>query len=247
MPVFTCEQIRSLNNLEIEVYNYVITHMEKVLKLKIREVADEVHVSTTTVLRFCAKMGCDGYAEFKFKLKDYMQEKHQDVKKEDYTLLINFIKHIQEEEFDALLDRAVDMIMKRTTILFYGIGSSGTLGKYGARYLSDVGKYAQYIDDPFYPIPSSYNDNCVLIALSVSGESREVLEEIKQYKEKGTKIISITNTDNCTIARMADVAIAYYMPLVKLEREYNITTQVPLVLILETLGHKIQHRLANEA
>lgn len=128
--------------------------------------------------------------------------------------------------------------------MFYGIGSSATLGKYGARYFSDVGKYAQYIDDPFYPIPKNYNDNCVLIALSVSGESREVIEEIRQYKEMGTKIVSITNTDNCTIARMADLAIAYYMPLVKLDREYNITTQVPLVLILETLGHKIQYRLS---
>lgn len=102
--MFTCEQIRSLNNLEIEVYNYVITHMDRMLRMKIREVADETHVSTTTVLRFCAKMGCDGYAEFKYKLKDYMQAKHQEPKKEDYTLLINFIKHIQVEEYDVLLD-----------------------------------------------------------------------------------------------------------------------------------------------
>lgn len=244
--MFTCEEIRSLNNLEIEVYNYVLTHMDKVLKMKIREVADETHVSTTTVLRFCAKMGCDGYAEFKFKLKDYMQTKHQEPKKEDHTLLINFIKHIQVEEYDTLLDQAVDIILSRENLLFYGIGSSSTLGKYGARYFSDVGKYSQYIDDPFYPIPQKYNDNCVLIALSVSGESREVIEEIRQYKEKGTRIISITNTDNCTIAKMADLAIAYFMPLVKLDREYNITTQVPLVLILETLGHKIQYQLAQK-
>ena len=244
--MFTYEQIQALNNLEIEVYNYVLTHMEKVLNMKIRELADEVHVSTTTVLRFCAKMGCEGYAEFKFKLKDYLQEKKKVPGHEDYTLLTNFIKHIQEEEYDQLLEQAVDMIMSSDTVVFFGIGSSGTLGKYGARYFSDVGKYTQYIDDPFYPIPDRFMHNSILIVLSVSGEGREIIEEIKQYKSLNTRIISITNSENCTVARMADFSITYYMPLVKLERDYNITTQVPLVLILETLGHKIQKRLMEE-
>lgn len=243
--MFTYEQIQSLNTLEIEVYNYVLTHMEQVQHMKIRELADEVHVSTTTILRFCGKMDCDGYAEFKYKLKDYRQNRRDVSEHEDYTLLTNFIKHLQEAESDQLLNQAVDMIMSSENVIFFGIGSSGTLGKYGARYFSDVGKYTQYIEDPFFPIPDRFMGNSLLIVLSVSGEAKEVIEEIKQYKELHTKIISITNSENCTVARMADLSITYYMPLVKLNRQYNITTQVPLVLILEALGHKIQKRLAD--
>ena len=67
--MFKYEQVKDLNDLELEVYNYIMRHQEKVLEMKIRELAEGSHVSTTTVLRFCKKMGCNGYSEFKVKYK----------------------------------------------------------------------------------------------------------------------------------------------------------------------------------
>ena len=69
--MFKYEQVKDLNDLELEVYNYIMRHQEKVLEMKIRELAEGSHVSTTTVLRFCKKMGCNGYSEFKVKYKMY--------------------------------------------------------------------------------------------------------------------------------------------------------------------------------
>ncbi|MEG1732504.1 MAG: MurR/RpiR family transcriptional regulator [Longicatena sp.] len=244
--MFSYEQIQSLNNLEIEVYNFVLVHMNEVMNMKIRELADEVHVSTTTILRFCSKMECDGYAEFKYKLKDYMQANKKISCKEDFTLLSNFITHVQGNEFDCLLERVTEKILASNYVVFFGIGSSGTLGKYGARYLSDVGKYAHYIDDPFYPQVDNRDKDCVMIVLSVSGESKETIEQVKNYKENKAFIISITNSENCTVAKMADISITYYMPLIQLDRLYNITTQVPLLLILEMIGRKVQNKLIEE-
>lgn len=48
--MFTYEQIQSLNDLELAVYSYVIMHMEKCVHMKIRELADKVHVSTVLPL-----------------------------------------------------------------------------------------------------------------------------------------------------------------------------------------------------
>ena len=50
--MFNAETIQSLNDLELEVYNYVIRQPEKVQYMRIREFAEEAHVSTSTVLRF---------------------------------------------------------------------------------------------------------------------------------------------------------------------------------------------------
>lgn len=241
--MFTYEEIQSLNSLEIEVYNYVLVHMEDVLRMKIRELADEVHVSTTTILRFCTKMGCDGYAQFKWKLKDYMQEHRHKPNQEDYTLQINFIRHMQSAEFNERLERIAQDIVDSDYVTFFGVGSSGTMARYAAHYISDFGKFVHYIDDPFYPIPENIHKNPVFIVLSVSGESQFVLEQIQLHKEQHEKIIVLSNSENCSAARMADEAIGYYMPLLKLQREYNVTTQVPLVLILESIGHKVQRLL----
>ena len=73
--MFTAEKIQSLNELELEVYGYIMQHKNAISYMRIREVATEAHVSTTTVLRFCKKMGCDGYAEFKLKMKEYNKQK----------------------------------------------------------------------------------------------------------------------------------------------------------------------------
>lgn len=55
--MFSVEQIKTLNNLELEIYEYVIKNPNKVKYMRIRELALEVHASTSTILRFCQKMG----------------------------------------------------------------------------------------------------------------------------------------------------------------------------------------------
>ena len=66
--MFTHEMIKSFNQLEMDVYNYIISNEEKVVYMKVRELAEEVHVSTTTILRFCKKVGGGGILYFGLKL-----------------------------------------------------------------------------------------------------------------------------------------------------------------------------------
>lgn len=57
--MFTHEIVKSFNQLEMDVYNYIVQNEEQVIHMKVRELADAVHVSTTTILRFCKKAGCE--------------------------------------------------------------------------------------------------------------------------------------------------------------------------------------------
>lgn len=58
---------------------------------------------------------------------------------------------------------------------------------------------------------------------------------------KGSKIISIINNTLSTIAKISDLNITYYVTAEFFE-EYNITTQVPVVYILESMAREI-HKL----
>ena len=51
--MFRYEVIQSLNNLELSLYEYIMKNSKKVIYMRIRELAEEAHVSTTTILRFC--------------------------------------------------------------------------------------------------------------------------------------------------------------------------------------------------
>ena len=72
--MFSYEVIQSLNSLELTLYEYIMTNSKKVIYMRIRELADEAHVSTTTIFRFCKKLNCEGFSEFKLKFKMYIEE-----------------------------------------------------------------------------------------------------------------------------------------------------------------------------
>ncbi|MFE8700488.1 MurR/RpiR family transcriptional regulator [Cytobacillus sp. FJAT-54145] len=240
--MFTSEMISSFNELETSLYNYIIKNADKVIYMRIRDLADETHVSTSTILRFCRKLNCEGFSEFKVKLKLYLDKtKESQVKSSQYSLS-EFMERTLKGNFETVIKDAASLIVKSDNVIFIGTGSSGILAEYGARYFSSLGKFSMYVKDPYIPIHANYLHNSTTIALSVSGENSFTISHLNQLKQKGSNIISITNNKHSPIAKMADINISYYVT----EEWYktsNITTQIPVVYILEETAREV-HKLS---
>ncbi|MGV8927510.1 MAG: MurR/RpiR family transcriptional regulator [Ewingella sp.] len=245
--MFSYKEISTLNELELMVYNTIIQNTGKVMYMTIRELADVAGVSTTTVLRFCKKMHCEGYSEFRIRLKLYLGQDEKPPVSFGISEIISYFKSINNSEFDELLDLATLQIANAQRIIFVGIGTSGALGKYSARFLSNIGKFSTYIDDPYYPINSDMYQDALAIILSVSGETEEIIRIASQFRLQNCKIISLTNSENSTLARMADLNISYHMPPILLEGQYNITTQIPVLYIIETICKKLPTLITSKA
>ncbi|MGE9551624.1 MurR/RpiR family transcriptional regulator [Erwinia amylovora] len=241
--MFTHHTLATLNGLELQVYNYAIKNREKVMYMTIRELADAAAVSTTTVLRFCKKMNCDGYSEFRIRFKLYLEQEQQLPGQSGISEIVSFFKSINNTEFETLIAEAVNLLIKAERIIFVGAGTSGTLGKYGARFFSNVGKFSSYIDDPYYPVNSDRYKDAVAVILSVSGETPEILRLATQFSLHHCQVISVTNNDNSSLARMADFNLSYHMPQLRMAGEYDVTTQVPVIYILETMGRQLASQL----
>ncbi len=242
--MFSSESIKNLNDIELLLYKYVIKNSEKVVYMRIRELADEAHVSTTTILRFCKKFGCNGYSEFKIKLKMHLGNNNTSKVNNDTSILIDYFKKLDNEEFNEKIDTFCDIISDSNNIVFVGSGTSGILCKYAARYFSAMGKFASYIDDPYFPTNYKTYENSVIIILSVSGETQMVVSTINKLKMENCSILSITNSENCTIAKLSDLNIAYYINQEKLGIS-DITTQLPTMFIIETIAKKLHNSLSD--
>ena len=131
--MFNYEVIQSLNELELSLYSYIMMNRKKVMYMRIRELADEAHVSTTTILRFCKKLKCEGFSEFKVRFKMYIEEENIKKVSDDASEIVNFLKGIDNSDLDYKLDRLCNMVKNANTVIFVGIGSSGILCKYAAR------------------------------------------------------------------------------------------------------------------
>lgn len=242
VAMFNYEIIESFNDLELIVYKYILSHKNEVKYMTIRELADAVHVSTSTIVRFCKKNGCDGYAEFKAQLKMFLKEEnsHSKIKLNDDGIdeIMRFFHMVTSTEYEQLLQKTAEAIANAKQLIFIGIGTSGILGKYGARYFSNLGKFSQYIEDPYYPIGHDM-ESALVIALSESGETEQVVKQAERFRHHNCKLLSITNKESCTLAKISDFHLTYYISRRLVQDEYNITTQVPVIYLLESLGRRI--------
>jgi len=243
VTLFTHSAVASLNNIEMRVYNFVVKNRDKVMYMTIRELAEAAGVSTTTVLRFCRKLNCDGYSEFRVRFKLYLEQNEPQQANFGASEIISFFRSVNNDEFDQLLDKATDIILASERIIFVGAGTSGSLAKYGARFFSNVGKFSNHIDDPYFPVTSDMAKNALAIVLSVSGETAEILRFASQFSLHHCKVMSITSHEHSALAKLADFNLSWHIPQMRISGGYDLTTQIPVIYILETLGRKIARKL----
>lgn len=97
-------------------------------------------------------------------------------------------------------------ILRAKQIIFTACGSSRYAALVG-RYLFSklAGKFSDVIiASEFHYFSDSIDKNTLVIALSQSGETADVMDGAKLAKKKGAKIFSLTNRNNSSLARMSD-------------------------------------------
>ncbi|MCD8146649.1 MAG: MurR/RpiR family transcriptional regulator [Clostridiales bacterium] len=242
--MFTAEQVQSLNELELTVYEYVMQHSGSVPYMRIRELAAEAHVSTTTVLHFCKKMGCDGYAEFKWKMKECSGNREVERIPDNLAEIRAFFDRFEVQAYDRRLEQAAAMIARAERVFMIGVGNSGHIGEYGARYFTNLGKFTLFVSDPFYPMTLMASPDNLAVVLSVSGETEQIVKIVNGLRQQRCGVISITNTEQCTVARLSNLNIAYYITMQRGSEQIDFSSQIPVVYLLETLGKRVRNRLA---
>lgn len=246
--MFPYERVKLLNQLELSIYKYIIAHPVEVEGMTIRQLAKKSHVSPTTILRFLHKMDFDGYSEFKYALKRQQKMQTEQPKQQRNVPMSQFFDQVNDAHFLDKIQQAANYIIEADTSLLFGLGTSGSLAQYGARLLANYGIYTLSITDPFQPKPLARRDfsDTLLLLLSVSGETAQVLQQAKFYQENGAKTMAITANRYSTLAQLVDFNISYNVPEV-LMAHLNLTSQIPVVFLLEQIGIKAHKDLLKVA
>lgn len=112
------------------------------------------------------------------------------------------------ERLDDNFTRAVSLILgSRGRVIVSGIGKSGHVARKIAATLSSTGTPAYFV----HPAEASHGDlgmitrDDVLLALSNSGESEELVFIVPIVKRQGAKLIAMTGKPESTLAGEADI------------------------------------------
>ncbi len=111
---------------------------------------------------------------------------------------------------DERFERAVELLLAcRGRVILTGMGKSGIICRKIAATLTSTGTASQFL----HPAEAVHGDlgviqgDDVVIALSSSGETAEVLRLLETIRRVGAKLISITGGPRSTLAEASDVAI----------------------------------------
>lgn len=236
--MITMNEIKKLNDLEYEIYLYLVNNKDKVTKMKLKEVADILHVSPSMITRVCQKLGCDGFTQFKVAIsyENDQSEESQDI---DINYLMDYFKKIDNDESRKPIKKAANIMAMSNEVIFFGVALSGAMAKYGSYMFNRHGLKSFVVDD-FSHRFNVYDKKTCAVVLTVSGETKETNNQIVVMKKAGVKVIVITNSENTTAAKFADVVISYYVPTHKNRYFYSSATQVPVMYIFECLSNEIK-------
>lgn len=163
---------------------------------------------------------------------------------EKNNLILDIAKDFLKEEINALLKlydnipedlaKACEILLNvKDYVIVSGIGKSGHIGNKIAATLASTGTPSFFI----HPSEASHGDlgmiksSNVLIAISNSGESKELFDLLEYSKKIGVKIIGITSNRDSTLAKFSDVILAY-----PFEKEACFMNLVPTSSTMMTLA-----------
>lgn len=116
--------------------------------------------------------------------------------------------------FNQAVDLAVAALTARQKIVVVGIGKSGIIGRKIAATLSSTGSTAVVLDavDALHGDLGIVHDGDVILALSYSGESEELLNLIPALRRFSVQIIAFTGVTGSSLAKHSDVVLNIAVP-----------------------------------
>ena len=119
-----------------------------------------------------------------------------------------------DKSFDHAVNIIVEVLVPRRKIVVVGIGKSGNVGQKIAATLTSTGSTSVVLSsvDALHGDVGIINDGDVILALSYSGESEELLNLLPALKRFSIKIISLTGNLKSTLAKHSDVSLNVKVP-----------------------------------
>ncbi|MGE4282438.1 MAG: MurR/RpiR family transcriptional regulator [Clostridia bacterium] len=212
----------SLSDSEKKVSDYIKSNYHDIIHLTITELAEKSETSESTIVRFCKSLGYRGFQELKINLaKEIISPSHQiheALEKDDDVLTIK--QKVFNDDAQAIYDtlkvlddnefkRAVELISQANHVEIYAVGGSGAVALDAQHKFLKVGlKCSVYTDINLQVMSASLlNKEDVVIGISHSGGSKDVIEVLEVAKNAGAATISITNYSKSPILKVSDVVL----------------------------------------
>lgn len=212
------ENYEKFFSAEKKVADFVLQNPQKAVDSNVSQLAKHSGVSDATVVRMCHHIGYTGYYQFRITLaRDLGKLQYgsaSPVKSKDS------VEKVFQEYADALLEigRTIDskVMWECVSLLktckqahIMAVGNTSPLAQYMGFRLGRLGVKCTYNVAPEYFLNhvNLADEGDILIAITQSGTSKQVIQGLELGKEKGLKSIAITAFSQSPVSDLADYVL----------------------------------------
>jgi DNA-binding MurR/RpiR family transcriptional regulator len=212
--------MEQLKPAEKKVAEYILNNIEKVIHLSITKLANNASVSEATIVKFCQHIGYSGYQELKIMLAQAKKKKHSEriygqIEADDDTdSIVNKIFQIYNHSLsntkklvhDNNIQEAIEMILNSKRMYFFGFGASGIVAEDSELKFKRINYLAEALLDNHKQktMASLLSQDDLVVAISDSGQTKELYESVKIAKNTGSKVLVITSNMGSPLTELAD-------------------------------------------
>lgn len=209
------ENYNCIFSAEKKVADFVLKNPQKTVDSNVSELAKQSGVSDATVVRMCHHIGYTGYYEFRITLaKDLGRQQyetvnrvqtHDEVEKQFREYAENIIAIGRRIDADVMWN-CVNLLKSCKQAHLLAVGNTCPLTQYMGFRLGRLGIKSTYnvAAEYFLNNVNLADSDDILVAISQSGTSKQVIQGLELGKEKGLKAIAITAYANSPVANLAD-------------------------------------------
>ncbi|GAB4182936.1 MAG: DNA-binding transcriptional regulator HexR [Wenzhouxiangellaceae bacterium] len=254
-----------LSRSERQVADVVLGNPQQVLQLAIADLAQLAGVSQPTVIRFCRSLGRSGYADFKLALAQSLATEVNyvhtdltsrntcgDVLREVIDHAVSSLLNMRTTVELRALEQAVQALARAKRVELFGLGASAVVAEDAQQKLMRLNiPVCAHRDVHNQTIIASVLDaGSVVIAISHTGRTRNLLNSVRQARASGATIIALSRSGS-PLAALADIVLAadlkedtsIYMPMRSRLAHLALLDVLVIALSLH-LGDDISHRLS---
>ncbi|HDK27705.1 MAG TPA: MurR/RpiR family transcriptional regulator [Candidatus Atribacteria bacterium] len=216
-------QLTSLKPAKRRVADYILDNINEVIHLSITKMAENAGVSEATVVKFCQHIGYSGYQELKIILAQAGKKEHGEYiygeieANDNINIIIEKIFHIYSKSLsntkellqNTNVKTSIEMILKARRLYFFGFGASGIVAEDADLKFKRINYISEALTDNHRQktIGALLTREDVVIAISDSGRTKELIESLKIVKNAMAKVIAITSNLGSPITKLADITL----------------------------------------
>lgn len=223
------EYYKTFTKQEKKLADFLLKNINEASVLTISELSKESGVSCSTINRFAITLGYKGFKEF---IRDMYHEanslpvqenvyeiNHENPLNMDIDTVIKVVCNLNIESIrnslmmieETKVLKAIEAIHKAPRVVVYALSGSVAPALDLKFKFQRLGINCEVYDNPHSLILSAttLKSKDVVIALSYTGETKEILDALKYVKENGAKIIGITMVGNNSLSKICDICIEH--------------------------------------